>query len=331
MTRKWSSISAETSLSANITSSQTTMVVTNATNLLGGVNPASLSTTNDFVVVLDPDTSSEEIVRVTAASGNLLTIIRGHDGSTAKIHTSGAAVRHMAIGEDFRLNAYAAAAYPYLQLYLGSKATDPSVDNDGNVLLSGATYFNSATLKMRVWSGSAWADLSSNATVYRNRFVASGGQTSFSGVDSNGLTLIYTPGFEQVYLNGVLLVRGQDYLATTGTSITGLSPALVAGDVLESLSFTPFQVADVVPVSALNAKGDIFAATAADTLGVVTVGANGTVLTADSTQTTGVAWTQGLPSQTGNATYFLQTNGTAASWQAVVTDPTPTVFLMMGA
>ena len=330
MTRKWSSISAETSLSANITSSQTTMVVTNATNLLGGVNPASLSTTNDFVVVLDPDTSSEEIVRVTAASGNLLTIVRGHDSSTAKIHTAGAAVRHMAIGEDFRLNAYAAAAYPYLQLYLGSKATDPSVDNDGNVLLSGATYFNSSTLKMRVWSGSAWGDLSSSATVYRNRFVATAGQTSFSGTDSNGVTLVYTPGFEQVYLNGVLLVRGQDYTASTGTSITGVT-ACAVNDILECLSFTAFQVADVVPVSALNAKGDIFAATSADTLGVVTVGANGTVLTADSTQTTGVAWTQGLPTQTGNATKFLQTDGTTASWQAVVTDPTPTVFLMMGA
>ena len=330
MTRKWSSISAETTLSANITSSQTTMVVTNATNLLGGVNPASLSTTNDFVVVLDPDTSSEEIVRVTAASGNLLTIVRGHDSSTAKVHTSGAAVRHMAIGEDFRLNAYAAAAYPYLQLYLGSKTTDPSVDNDGNVLLSGATYFNSSTLKMRVWSGTSWADLSSSATVYRNRFVATAGQTSFSGTDSNGVTLIYTPGFEQVYLNGVLLVRGQDYTASTGTSITGVS-ACAVNDVLESISFTAFQVADVVPLSAYNTKGDIFAATAADTLGVVTVGANGTVLTADSTQTTGVAWTQGLPTQTGNATKFLQTDGTTASWQAVVTDPTPTVFLMMGA
>jgi hypothetical protein len=330
MTRKWSSISAETSLSANITSSQTTMVVTNATNLLGGVNPAGLSTTNDFVVVIDPDTSSEEIVRVTAAAGNLLTIIRGHDSSTAKIHTSGAAVRHMAIGEDFRLNAYAAAAYPYLQLYLGSKATDPSVDNDGNVLLSGATYFNSGTLKMRVWTGSAWTDLSSSATVYRNRFNATAGQTSFSGLDGNGVTLQYAPGFEQVYLNGVLLVRGVDYVATTGTSITGVS-ACAVGDVFECISFTAFQVADVIPITSFNAKGDLLAATAGDAYGVVTVGANGTVLTADSTQTTGIAWTQGLPTQTSNATKFLQTDGTTASWQAVVTDPTPTVFLMMGA
>ena len=306
------------------------MVVANATNLLGGVNPASLSTTSDFVVVIDPDTSSEEIVRVTAASGNLLTVIRGHDSSTAKVHTSGAAVRHMAIGEDFRLNAYAAAAYPYLQLYLGAKATDPSVDNDGNVLTVGATYFNTTTNKMRVWNGTVWADLSSSATIYRNRYDATAGQTSFSGADSNGVTLIYTPGFEQVYLNGVLLVRGLDYTASTGTSITGVA-ACVVGDVLECISLTPFQVADVIPVSAFNAKGDIFAATSADAYGVVTVGANGTVLTADSTQATGVAWTQGLPTQTGNNTKFLQTDGTSASWQAVVTDPTPTVFLMMGA
>ena len=38
-----------------------------------------------------------------------------------------------------------------------------------------------------------------------------------------------------------------------------------------------------------------------------------------------------LPSQTGNSGKYLTTNGTAASWASVTTDPTPTVFLLMGA
>lgn len=38
-----------------------------------------------------------------------------------------------------------------------------------------------------------------------------------------------------------------------------------------------------------------------------------------------------LPSQTGNGGKYLTTNGSSASWATITTDPTPTVFLMMGA
>jgi len=54
------------------------------------------------------------------------------------------------------------------------------------------------------------------------RKTAAGGETSLSGYDNASQALSYTPGQEQVYLNGILLVRGDDYTATNGTSITGL-------------------------------------------------------------------------------------------------------------
>lgn len=38
-----------------------------------------------------------------------------------------------------------------------------------------------------------------------------------------------------------------------------------------------------------------------------------------------------LPSQTGNSGKYLTTNGTSASWATIVTDPTPSVFMLMGA
>jgi hypothetical protein len=78
----------------------------------------------------------------------------------------------------------------------------------------------------------------------RYRFVASGGETSLSGVDANGFTLAYVPGAEQVYLNGVLLVRTSDYTATNGTSITALSPALAANDVVEVFAYNSFNLAN---------------------------------------------------------------------------------------
>jgi hypothetical protein len=45
-----------------------------------------------------------------------------------------------------------------------------------------------------------------------------------------------------------------------------------------------------IPATILDAKGDIIAATAADTASRLAVGANGTVLTADSTTGTGLKW-----------------------------------------
>jgi hypothetical protein len=46
-----------------------------------------------------------------------------------------------------------------------------------------------------------------------------------------------------------------------------------------------------IPASTINAKGDLLAGTANDTVGLRAVGTNGQVLTADSTQATGLNWT----------------------------------------
>jgi hypothetical protein len=57
------------------------------------------------------------------------------------------------------LNSANSAASLYDQFddrYLGQKAANPTVDNDGNTLLVGALYFNTASNEMRVWNGSSW-------------------------------------------------------------------------------------------------------------------------------------------------------------------------------
>lgn len=80
------------------------------------------------------------------------------------------------------------------------------------------------------------------------RKTASGGETSLSGYDNASQALSYTPGQEQVYLNGILLVRGDDYTATNGTSITGLT-ALAASDYVQIVCYNNFSVASVPSTS----------------------------------------------------------------------------------
>ena len=174
--------------------------------------------------------------------------------------------------------------------YLGAKSSAPTLDNDGNALITGALYWNTPGATMYAWSGTAWGSISSTAAIYRYRYTATGGETSKSGADDNGLTLSYLVGYEQVYLNGVLLVRSTDYVATNGTSIASLA-ALAANDILEIITFTAFDLATAVPSTAFTAKGAILVGTAAGTYAAQAVGSNGQVLTANSAQADGVEWT----------------------------------------
>jgi len=108
---------------------------------------------------------------------------------------------------------------------------------------------------------------------------------------------------------------------------------LTAGDILEIITFTAFDLATAIDKTLFDAKGDILVATAADTPGKITVGTNGHYLKADSSTATGLAWSavDALPSQTGNNGKYLTTDGSSASWGAITIDPTPTIFLLMGA
>ena len=195
------------------------------------------------------------------------------------------------------------------QKYLGAKSADPTLNNQGGALATGATYFNTATNTMRVYNGSTWSNMTSTANITMFKYTASGGETSKSGADDNSATLGYTVGIEQVYLNGALLVRGADYVATTGTSITGLA-ALAAGDILTVLAFTPFSVATAVPLTTFTAKGDLAVGSGSSTVGTLGVGTDGQTLVADSSTSTGLRY-QGSMAAGKNAVI----NGGMDIWQ----------------
>ena len=60
----------------------------------------------------------------------------------------------------------AAASYDsFDDRYLGSKSSDPTVDNDGASLVTGALYFNSSAGNLRVYNGSAWVVIAADTDV----------------------------------------------------------------------------------------------------------------------------------------------------------------------
>ena len=107
MTRKFSSISVETTLASNISNSATSLTVASGTGsaLLGRVTLAA-GNVDQFTVALDPDTQNEEIVFITANSSDTFTVVRGGAGTSAVAHSAGATVKHVLTSDD--LNAFEA-------------------------------------------------------------------------------------------------------------------------------------------------------------------------------------------------------------------------------
>lgn len=78
-------------------------------------------------------------------------------------------------------------------------------------------------------------------------FVATAGQTTFSGADRNGATLSYDPGFANVFVGGVMLSQA-DVTATSGSSIVLLS-GVPAGKIVQIEAFGTFKVADALTIA----------------------------------------------------------------------------------
>jgi hypothetical protein len=136
------------------------------------------------------------------------------------------------------------------------RGTAASWTSTNPTLAAGEIGFESDTGKIKIGNGStAWNALAytASSTAVTYLFNATAAQTTFSGTDANGLTLAYTVGSEQVYLNGVLQVRGSDYTATNGTSIVLTSGALV-NDVLNVIAFSALALSDTYTQAQADAK-----------------------------------------------------------------------------
>ena len=139
----------------------------------------------------------------------------------------------------------AAASYDsFDDRYLGAKSSAPTVDNDGDALVTGALYFNSSTNIMNVRSaGGSWqsAGSSVNGTSSREDYVVGTSSGSYNG-STTTFPATYDPGFVDIYLNGVKLAPS-DFTATNGTTVV-LGAAAVTGDTVGIVAYGTFNIAN---------------------------------------------------------------------------------------
>jgi hypothetical protein len=129
----------------------------------------------------------------------------------------------------------AAASYDsFDDRYLGPKSSAPTVDNDGNTLLTGALYWNSTSSNLWVWSGSAWTQ----ATLTAGSFATLAGSETLTNK-----TITFA---DNTLTNVASINTAQTFTGTKTFSGTSSATAIVLND-----------AAEVATVSATAATGTI--------------------------------------------------------------------------
>ena len=133
--------------SATTATTQASAASTSATNAATSETNAATSATNAATSATNASTS--ETNAATSAT-NAATSATSAD--TAKTAAQAAQAAAEAAADNFD------------DTYLGAKASDPTVDNDGDALTAGDLYFNTTNNVLRVYTGSAWQDAAVDTT-----------------------------------------------------------------------------------------------------------------------------------------------------------------------
>jgi hypothetical protein len=116
-------------------------------------------------------------------------------------------------------------------------------------LVSGSKYQADAPSSPSV--GQIWIESDSNSDVFdqniirRHTFTATAGQTAFTA------SVAFVDGYEQVYFNGLLLLRTTDYTTSSNTTVNLVSAA-AAGDIIEIVTITNLNSVNTYTQSEIN-------------------------------------------------------------------------------
>jgi len=192
---------ASGTLATAINAADTGLVLTTG----DGAEFPALSAGEYFYATLTSSQGTMEIVKVTARSGDSLTVVRAQEGTVAN---------SFAVGTSFELRVTAASIIDTvygITNYQGGSAANPTARLDGSALQAGDFYFNTVADEVRFYNGTAWQSLTTGSIEVQN-FLGNGSTTNF--------TMSTAPTGEdntQVYIDGVY--QQKDTYSVSGTTL----------------------------------------------------------------------------------------------------------------
>jgi hypothetical protein len=169
-------------------------------------------TTTDTYIGINAQVSAATTQATNAAAS---ATAASNSASTASTQASNASTSATAAAAS--ATSAAASLDSFDDRYLGPKASNPTVDNDGNTLLTGALYFNTTTPGMYVWTGSAWTVMATSGDI---ESVAAG--TGLSGGGTAGAVTVSLD-TSSVYVVPSQSTHSGKFLTTNGTSASWAS------------------------------------------------------------------------------------------------------------
>ena len=195
-------VSASVSTVAGISANVTTVagISANVTTVAGVSTNVTTVATN----IASVNTNATNIVAIQNASTNAT-------NAAASAVSAGNAQTAAEAARDATLTAYD----NFDDRYLGSKTSNPTLDNDGNALVAGSLYFNSVSGAMQVYTGSAWVA----AYVSGTGFLAAANNLSDVASTSSARTNLGL---------GSIATQAASSVSITGGSISGITDLAVA-------------------------------------------------------------------------------------------------------
>lgn len=147
--------------SATTASTQASAASTSATNAATSATAASTSASAASTSATNAATSETNAASSATAAATSATNAATSETNAATSATNSASSATAAASSA----ASAATSYDnFDDRYLGQKSSDPTLDNDGDALITGALYFNTSSSDMKVYTGSVWQNVAPVAT-----------------------------------------------------------------------------------------------------------------------------------------------------------------------